>query len=217
MRRSFYISYTVLMQHTYVDLSVNLNQQTPVYPGDPAVKIEPAGVLEHDGWNDHYVSLGTHIGTHVDAPLHMLRDGQSLQDIPVDRFVGRGRLIDATDGFSLERVQAAALEAGDIVLFQTDMSKRYHEPVYFETYPVMTKDIADYLVNKKVSMVGVDAGSVDNAEDFPIHKTLLAGGVLIIENLTNLDSLLDKTFTVFALPIKLEIDGAPARVVAQLG
>ncbi len=200
----------------YIDLSVTLNQQTPVYPGDPAIKIEPAGVIEHDGWNDHVISVNTHVGTHIDAPLHMIAGGKSLDQVPIEQFVGRGCLVEADKGFTLKSVQQAHIQAGDIVLFRTGMSEHYHEPVYFETYPVMSEEIAHYLVEQKVKMVGVDMGSVDNADGFPIHKILLEGNVLIIENLTNLSQLTGKEFTVYALPIKLDIDGAPARVIAQL-
>jgi kynurenine formamidase len=62
----------------YVDLSVAVNEQTPVYPGNPATKIEQAGVLAKDGHCDHYISVGTHVGTHIDAPMHMLEGGKSL-------------------------------------------------------------------------------------------------------------------------------------------
>ena len=65
-------------------------------------------------------------------------------------------------------------------------------------------------------MVGVDAGSVDTMDDFPIHKILLAAQVLIIENLTNLNQLAGKDFRVYALPVKLDVDGAPARVIAEV-
>jgi len=96
------------------------------------------------------------------------------------------------------------------------MSEHYHESVYFEDYPVISEEIAQYLVERKVKMVGVDAGSIDIADGFPIHKILLAGDVLIIENLTNLNQLIGKDFTVYALPIKLDVDGAPARVIAAV-
>ena len=200
----------------YIDLSVTLNQQTPVYPGDPAIKIEPAGVFERDGWNDHVISVNTHVGTHVDAPLHMIADGKTLDQVPIGQFIGRGRLIEVGKRFDLESIKQADFQAGDIVLFHTSMSHHYHEPVYFETYPVMSEEIARYLVEQKIKMIGVDAGSVDNADGFPVHKILLAGNVLIIENLTNLDQLTNKEFTVYALPIKLDIDGAPARVMAEV-
>lgn len=96
------------------------------------------------------------------------------------------------------------------------MSEYYYEPVYFEKYSVMPEEIADYLVERKIKMIGVDAGSVDNTDGFPIHKILLGGNVLIIENLTNLDKLTGKELKVYALPIKLDIDGAPARVIAEV-
>ena len=198
-----------------IDLTVPLNEQTPVYPGDPKTKIEPAGVLTNDGYTDHYVSIGTHVGTHIDAPMHMLANGSSLDQVNVEQFVGRGRLVEVS-GNDFNAVKNADVQAGDIVLFRTGMSNKYNDPVYFEEYPAMSEDIAQYLVEQKVKMVGFDTCSADNQDGFPIHKTLLNGGVLIIENLTNLDQLIGKEFTLYALPIKLQVDGAPARVIAVL-
>jgi len=198
-----------------IDLSVALNEQTPIYPGDPATKIEPAGVLAKDGYCDHYISVGTHVGTHIDAPKHMLEGGASLDKTPIEQFVGRGCYVDVTDG-NFDAVKNADIQTGDIVLLRTGMSDSYHEAVYFEDYPAMSDEIANYLVSKKVKMVGVDACSVDNKDGFPIHKILLAGNVLIIENLTNLSQLAGKNFRVYALPINLQIDGAPARVIAEV-
>lgn len=125
-----------------VDLSVTLNEQTPIYPGDPATKISPAGVLAKDGYCDHFVSVGTHVGTHIDAPMHMLEGGTSLDQISVDTFVARGRYVDVTGG-NFDVVKDAGIEAGDIVLPHTGMSDKYHEPVYFEDYPAMP-DAARY-------------------------------------------------------------------------
>lgn len=198
-----------------IDLSVALNGQTPIYPGDPATKIEPAGELAKDGYCDHYISVGTHVGTHIDAPKHMLEGGASLDQTPIEQFVGRGCYVDVTDS-NFDAVKNADIQAGDIVLLHTGMSDKYHETVYFKDYPAMSDEIANYLVGKKIKMVGLDACSVDNKDGFPIHKILLADNVLIIENLTNLNKLVDKRFVVYALPIKLQIDGAPARVIAEV-
>jgi kynurenine formamidase len=143
--------------------------------------------------------------------------GKPLNQIPVEQFMGRGRVIEVDKTFSLESVQQSNIQEGDIVLFRTGMSGHYHEAAYFEDYPVMSVEIAQYLVATKVKMVGVDTGSVDNTDGFPIHKILLNGGVLIIENLTNLDQLTGEGLIVYALPIKLDVDGAPARVIAQIG
>jgi arylformamidase len=199
-----------------IDLTVALNGQTPVYPGDPATVIKPAGVFEKDGFNDHYVSLGTHVGTHIDAPFHMLADGKTLDQIPVEQFVGRGVYIKVEDKkFDLDKVKSYGIREGDIVLFHTGLIDIYDEPAYYSDYPEIPAEIAEYLVEKKVKMVGMDMSGPDHPP-FKTHKILLGGGVLIIENLMNLDRLTGKDFTVYALPIKLELDGAPARVIARI-
>lgn len=197
-----------------IDLSVPLNEQTPVYPGDPKTVIKQAGVFEKDGFNDHLVSVGTHVGTHMDAPFHMLADGKTLDQISVEQFVGRGVYIKVDGKFDLEAIRQADIREGDIVLFHTGADEYYHEARYWKT-PEMPEDVASYLVEKKIKMVGMDMSGPD-AEPFKTHKILLGGGVLIIENLTNLAELAGKDFTVYALPIKLELDGAPARVIAQI-
>lgn len=200
-----------------IDLSVILNEQTPVYPGDPETRLETITAVEQDGHTDHYLSTVTHTGTHIDAPMHMLAGGKSLADFPIDHFIGRGRYVEVERGiFELEVVKRAHIQAGDIVLFHTGMSEHYYEPEYFKNIPAMSEDVARYLVNRKIKMVGLDTGSADNKKDHPVHKILLGGDVLIIENMTNLDRLAEEQFLVYALPLKLELDGAPTRVIAQL-
>ena len=199
----------------FIDLSVAINEETPVYPGDPVTKVSPAGVLKDDGYEDHYLCVGTHVGTHVDAPRHMIEGAKGLDGIPVERFFGRGVYIKSGKSFDLEIVKQAAIEEGDIVLFHTGMSDVYHQADYYESYPALPEDIVNYLVEKKIKMVGVDMCSVDH-EPFPMHKILLSNDVLIIENLTNLGALEGNNFKIYAFPIKLEMDGAPARVVAEL-
>lgn len=200
----------------FIDLSVVLSEDTPVYPEDPVTKIEPAGVFAKDGFNDHFVSMGTHVGTHIDAPFHMIENGKTLDQIPIDQFVGRGRLINVENKkFDLEKVKQGGIKAGDIVLFNTGIISDYHDEKYFTIYPEIPEEIARYLVDIKVKIVGVDMCSPDHPP-FKVHKILLGAGILIIENLTNLDKLVSKEFTVYALPIKLQLDGAPARVIAQI-
>lgn len=205
------------MSATYIDLSVPITPDMPVYPGDPAVVIEQVGTIDPDGYTDHRLSMGNHAGTHIDAPLHMVDGGKTLDQFPVERFIGSGHLIEVTEeGFDLQALKKADIQAGDIVLFKTGMSKHFKDPVYFHEYPAMSEEVANYLVECRVSMVGVDTGSVDNKADFPIHIILLGGDVLIIENLTNLEKLEGKDFTVYAFPLNLTIDASPARVLAHI-
>ncbi len=197
-----------------VDLSQPITERTPVYPGDPTVKIQRVGVLEKDKYCDHVVTMGTHVGTHIDAPMHMLAGGVGLNEIAPERFIARGVCVDVRDGF--DSLYNADVRKGDIVLLYFGFSEKYHEAAYFDSYPTLTSAVAEYLISKKVNMVGTDTCSPDGLEDYPVHRQLLSADVLIIENLTNLDRLLEKSCIVYVFPIALQIDAAPARVLADI-
>lgn len=198
---------------TYIDLTMPLNQKTPVYPGDPEVKVDVAAQLDKDGYLDHVLHVGTHNGTHIDAPAHMVKDGKLLNQFSVDHFIGPAKLIDARDGFNTSAVEQADIKADDIVLFYTGTSENYNSPTYYRDHQVVTPEVAEALVAHKVKMVGIDTGSID-MEPFEVHKKLLSNDVLIIENLVGLKDLLSKSFMVYALPLNLDVEGSPARVVA---
>jgi kynurenine formamidase len=204
-----------MLGYRYIDLTVPLGVDTPVYPGDPPVVIETLATLSRDGWSEHRLSFATHVGTHIDAPAHMLEGGQTLAQYPLERFVGRGVYLDVRSGFDGSAVAEAGLQAGDIVLLHTGMAEHFHEPAYFESAPSLPPQFAQHLIDAHVSIVGLDMMGPDEPP-FPIHQQLLGAGVLIIENLTGLDALAGHTFTVIAWPLKLDLDGSPARVVAQL-
>ena len=200
-----------------IDLSVRLNEDTPVYPGDPKLEVKSAATFEKDTYLGHSVTLGTHAGTHIDSPAHMIEGGNTLDSFSADSFVGAARYVQVLNNeFNLDDVQSCGIQEGDIVLFHTGMSDHNDEQIYFENYPAMSEEIARYLVACKVKMVGVDTCSIDNDPKFPIHKLLLSNNILIIENLTNLGQLSGIESVIYALPIKLDLDGAPARVIAEV-
>lgn len=200
-----------------IDLTVPLNTQTPIFPGDPSLDIKPVDNFEDNGYLGHSINMGTHTGTHIDAPAHMLEGSRTLDTFPAESFIGRCMYVAIENNiFDLESVQNADIQEGDIVVFSTRMSDLSHEPAYFNDYPAMSSEIAEYLVSQNVKMVGVDACSIDNLPDFPIHKILLGGNVLIIENLTNTEKLANVEAKIYALPLKFDLDGAPARVIAEV-
>lgn len=200
-----------------IDLSVAINEETPAYPGDPKVRIETTGIFEKDTYNDHKICFGIHSsGTHIDAPWHMLANGKTLDEMPLEQFIGRGVYIKVEDKtFDLQKVKQANIQMGDIALFHTGMSDIYDKDEYYSERPEMPEEIANYLVDKNIKMIGLDMCSPDR-EPFKIHRILLGRSILIIENLTNMDQLAGKDFTVYALPVKLQLDGAPARVIAEI-
>lgn len=196
------------------DLTQTINENLPVYPGNPAVKYEPVGGVVQAGFLDHILTMDTHSGTHIDAPAHMIGDGKELKDYPIERFVQKGICIDARQSFSSEAIEKSVNEEDLVVLFYTGASEYFHEEKYWTDFAVLDEACIKTLINKKVSMVGIDAGSFDQQENFPVHKSLLGADILLIENLTNLKPLINQTFDLYALPLKLEKDGAPARVIA---
>lgn len=200
-----------------IDLSLPLNDLTPVFPGDPHLKFIQTKSVANDGNQLHSLTLGSHSGTHIDAPSHMIEGADSTDKIPLSTLVGKAKLV---RGFSLDAVQSALLDPQDIVVFYSGMSDKFTEESYFSNYPVMPQETADYLVARQIKLIGIDTCSADNTPDFPIHKTLLGAGIPIIENLTNLNELVDKSsnksFELFALPLKVDIDGSPTRVLARL-
>lgn len=197
-----------------VDLSIIVNEDTPIYPGDKAPKIKQEGSYEKTGFLDHYVSFNNHIGTHIDAPIHMFAGGRSLDQLPLKNFTGNGVYIRVENGYDLERIKKVSIQRGDIVLFHTGTSERLYEQDYYKNFPGVPQDVAHYLVKKKVKMVGVDTGGIDH--DLSVHKILLQNEILIIENLTNLSVLANRQFKVYAFPIKFQLDASPVRVVAEI-
>lgn len=189
----------------------------PVYPDDPPSTLVQSAFLDKDGFNDHTLTTAMHVGTHIDAPLHLIENGKRISDFEPDKFIGLGVLIDARgkiiDANLLEGIN---LNSESIVLVLTGHSKKFRDPDYFETFPEVHEDFAKVLADKKVKILGLDTPSSDKAP-FKVHKILLAKEVLIIENLINLEALLGyKDFKVAALPMKLETNAAPVRVIAQV-
>jgi kynurenine formamidase len=192
-----------------------LTPDTPVYPGDPQVEVTQLTSVADDGYLDHIVKIDTHNGTHIDAPAHMIAGGKMLNDFPLDTFVGHSKLVDARNGLTPAGIDAAGVARGDIVLIYTGASDVYTDPDYYYQPPVVTDEAVMHLVSLGVKMVGIDMGSIDE-DPFAVHKALLRNDILIIENLVNLGALLNAEFKLYALPLNLHVEGAPARVIAEL-
>ncbi|HMS50059.1 MAG TPA: cyclase family protein [Candidatus Saccharibacteria bacterium] len=201
-----------------IDLSMPVNEGTVVFPGDAKPVFEQAGTLETVGFVDHVVHMNNHLGTHIDAPDHMLKKGRLLSDYPIDRFVCEATCIDARGQAVLtaDLLNGIDVQPNDAVLFYTARGDDYTQQSYATDYPAIDLNLAKLLVEKGVKLVGVDMISFDHEEPYPIHKALLDNDILLIENLVNLKTVVGKRFRLYALPVKLELHAAPARVVAEL-
>ncbi|MBS3116197.1 cyclase family protein [Candidatus Woesearchaeota archaeon] len=197
-----------------IDLSMPLDKKTPTYPGDPSLEIKQVAEIEKDSWNEKRIHINTHCGTHLDAPSHMISEGRTLDDFPLEAFSGKGIVIDVRKKeITLHCLKDITFPPKSVVLFLTGQADQRYQK-YYENAKFLSKEVAKKLVEQNVKAVGIDSFSPDE-EPFPIHKILLSKNILIIENLINLDKLVNRTFTIlfFPLPIK-EGDGAPCRAIA---
>lgn len=201
----------------YIDLTHTFKQNMPVYPGDPKPEFKQIAFADQDGHNDFHITTGMHVGTHMDAPLHMLQNGKRLSEYSADHFFGKGHLIDARGKeINADLLEGKRIAKGDMVFVMTGFSKKFGTPEYYKSYPEINENFAAKIIELGISVIGMDTPSPDRPP-FAIHKLLLGSDVLIIENLTNLESLLEHVkFTVVALPAKFDSEAAPVRVIAQI-
>ena len=186
----------------------------PVYPGDPSPSFKSYATLEKEGVNITKIVMGSHTGTHLDAPRHFIQGGTGIDQIPVDRLIGEAYVVDLSrtpiGSGIMSRDLLPKLEQkiqqDDIVVCYTGCSERWGDDSIKHNYTYLTQDAAEYLVSKKVRAVGIDFLSIEKFN----------AGIFIIESLSNaLKQFLGKRILMVCLPIKLEAgDGAPARVVA---
>lgn len=203
-----------------IDVTVPLSAALPTYPGDPRFQLEFTDrIADGAAFNVSRISLGSHSGTHVDAPYHFLADGVSVDQLPLEILIGKCRVVEVSDR---ERVERAALEACDLrddlrLLIKTRMSGQLRQPEFQDDYVHLTPDAATYLVQAGIKLVGVDYLSVEKygSKDFAAHHTLLAAGIVIIEGLDL--SLVDPgDYELTCLPLLVAgADGAPARVLLR--
>jgi arylformamidase len=200
------------------DISVKDEPGMHIYPGDPVLEMRRVrAIAEGDPANLTHLALGAHTGTHVDAPAHFLDGAPTLEQIPLDRFVGPATVLDLR---GLRAIDAAALRShelpsGGIVLFKTDNSELWAKPQFDEGFTYLTYDAAELLVSRGVRTVGIDYLSIERfgSEDFAVHKLLLGHGVPIIEGL-DLRAVGAGSYALVCLPLNLQhVDGAPARAI----
>ncbi len=204
-----------------IDLTHPFTNTMPTYPGDAPPSLRQVASIGKEGYTDHRLETTMHMGTHIDAPAHMIEGGKRIDELPLRLFCGKGLALNArgrkkldVELLTTEPFSNATILSGRIVFFCTGFSKKYREASYFTDYPVMTETLAQELVKRKIKMVGFDTPSPDYAP-YAVHRILLGAGIPIIENLTNLEALLElHTFDIEALPMNISADAAFARIAA---
>jgi kynurenine formamidase len=212
-----------------IDLSHRVDEGTQVYPGDPAVRLEPATTIAADGVNVLNVHIGSHSGTHVDAPYHFVENGERIDTMDVRLFFGRAVVMDVRDKGPREwitiedlRPYEGRLSEGVVAVLRTGWDEHYGTARYYD-HPFLDRRAAQLMVDAGVRTVAIDALNVDETvlegphpEGYPVHHLILGAGGVIAENLTSLEAVDFPNPFLSLLPVKLGgSDGAPVRAVAM--
>lgn len=209
-----------------IDLTLAISPELPVFPGSPKPQFIPWSDIGDDGYNLELLFLSSHTGTHIDAPYHFASDGITIQQIPLDRLIGKGILIKSPKGadsaITKEDITAFEEEKGTIpdgssIFFFTGWQKNLNENSYFTKNPGLDASAARYVASKSANLVGIDSPSIDLGRDgsFGTHHVLSKENILIVENLTNLDKISSWKFDFAILPLNLRgATGSPVRAVA---
>ncbi|KAJ7658521.1 putative cyclase [Mycena rosella] len=210
-----------------VDLSHSLKPGMQIYPGDPVFSCSRVATIEKDGYAVRALSLGSHTGTHVDAPSHFFADGKTIEQIPLQMFIGPALVIDLTHKSPREAIywadlapHAHKMTAGVILLLHTGWSQYWCTEKYLD-HPFLERAAAEQIIATGVRVVGVDALSpdetrLDGTGSFGAHEVILGAGSVIAENLTNLHALDGPNYIVHLTPLKIDgSDGSPVRAFAS--
>jgi arylformamidase len=209
------------MENGWIDVSVSLHSGMVHWPDNPPVRIERTLSIDHgDAANVSEISMGAHTGTHMDGPIHFVRGGKGLDEMPLTATIGRARVIEIQDpeSIKLDELDPHWLQRGERVLFKTQNSARHWPSEAFdEDFVYVSQEAARYLAELGIQTVGVDYLSVGgfrkDAEE--THQALLEAGIWVIEGL-DLSEVEPGEYELICLPVKIErSDGAPARAILR--
>jgi arylformamidase len=201
----------------FFDISQTLREGIAVWPGDPEFIQRPAlRIADGDSSNVSTLCMGTHTGTHLDAPFHVDDSGKDVAGLALQSLVGPVRVVRFSGESCLRTIDLERLnwEGVERVLFHTRMGNG-SEGRFDPQFIYLHEEAAEFLAGRGILLVGIDAPSIDSygSFDMPAHKILLRCGTVILENV-RLDSILPGDYNLICLPLKVAgADGAPARAI----
>ncbi|WP_265443551.1 cyclase family protein [Acetivibrio straminisolvens] len=201
-----------------IDLAHKIEDFLPAYPGDDETRLINTRKLKEDSYTNHRLQIDMHSGTHIDSPMHLIDSNAYICEYPLESFIGEGCIIDVRNEpvIKLKKEYKDKITEGCILLLYTGLYHKFGAKEYFYEHPVVDMEFAEFMVERKIKILGMDTPSPDKPP-FPVHKLLLKSKIFILENLTNMDTLLDaEKFEVIALPLNIKADSSILRVVARV-
>ena len=214
-----------------IDLTMNINEKMHVYKvhWHPKVKIKQLGSFKNVDRETRQITLGTHTGTHVDAPRHFINRGKTIESIPLETLCGEAIILDFSKFTLKKEIQIEDLKRRlgkkrlkPRVVIRYDWDKRSNRNNYFKDHPYLSKKACQWLASKKIKLIALDCPQPDNPKnskgspcDAENHKVFLGKNIIIVEYLINLRKIKKDYFNLFVCPLKIDNgDGSPARCFA---
>lgn len=201
------------------DVSIPIDESMPVFPGDPVFRSKQLKSFKaKDRYQLHEISMGNHAGTHVDAPAHFIKGGNTIDKIPLEVLNGRARVVEIHHAAKIDvpELKRLILVEDFRILFKTRNSLLWNEPFTTE-YIYLTENAAKYLSENGIKLIGFDYLSIDRFgdESFPAHNALLKNDVVLVEGL-NLAEVEEGEYEMSCLPLRIKgLDASPARVILR--
>lgn len=200
-----------------IDISQEIRHDMTVYPGDPRFTSRSVSSFKRgDMCEVSELTIGSHCGTHIDAPLHMIPGGKTIETMPLEHFIGPCRVLTLAASVITEKMLSEhQIQEGERILLRTDPKGEY-TPMNGQFNPaVLSMRAAQYLAERRVRLIGIDSPTVENMElcDGEVHRALLQAGIAIVEGLC-LKDVPGERYILSALPLSLVGEnGAPCRAV----
>lgn len=208
------------MARQIYDITLPMSASLACWPGDAPFRFDwTCRKTDGESVNVGQISMSIHTGTHIDAPFHFSDAGPTVENLPIEPFIGPARVIDLSDRRTIRRQDLEPFDLSQTprVLFRTGAWLDHRR--FPETIPTMAPDVPGWLASQGVILVGVDVPSVDaiDSKDLPIHHALGENRIAILESL-HLASVPEGIYELIALPLKLVgADGAPVRAILRRG
>ncbi len=198
------------------DVSMTINNEIQVYKNNPNKKPKFVAVstFENNQVYETELTLNLHTGTHLDYPLHMVKNGATSDVEELEKLITDVKVFDVsylTESIDLNTVRKFPIEEGDFILFKT---KNSYSETFLDDFTFLGADAAKYLKDKRIKGVGIDGLGIERSQaGHPTHKALLENGIIIIEGL-RLKEVKQNTYKMICLPLKIEkVEATPARII----
>ena len=205
----------------FVDLSLPIRDGGPSYPGDPICSVVPVKSMPEHDFNLRSISMGSHQGTHLDAPFHFLADGITVDRIPLEQTTGPAILVDLGErppraSIEIEDFAGLDLQPGARLVYRLGWDRHVGEARYFTDMPRLSVAAAAWLAERRLALLGMDSPTPNPDHGVEVHRLLLGSGAVLLEALSGLDQLRAGAFWLHAAPLRIVgSDGAPVRAYGE--